>query len=312
MVGIDGFSFRFQKWTLEEEIQRTSGMGFGSLSIDLAENELNPESARELSGFASTKNVGLTVALSAIVPRVLSGEGVNRQVATLKQQIAIASQLSVRTARTYILDTDSPFTLQEHVFEIAKAVVREILPYAQDAGLRLGIENHRDFKSTSLTRFIEMVASPDLGVYFDLGNQLPILESPLEAFEELKPYIIAAHIKDAAIKTEANGFLWRSVPLGMGALPIDEMVSMIKRHGNIETVLEISTSRSPTFTRYAAPTAREGVEFGCRAFVEKYARWPAEVDTYQDRGVARNDVIAKQDLRHIEQSLRWYKSHIAE
>jgi 3-oxoisoapionate decarboxylase len=63
-------------------------------------------------------------------------------------------------------------------------------------GVRLAVENHIDFNSDEMLRLIKAVDSPLLGINFDTGNFVRLLDDPIKGMERLAKHVFATHIKD--------------------------------------------------------------------------------------------------------------------
>jgi len=63
-------------------------------------------------------------------------------------------------------------------------------------GVRLAVENHIDFTSDDMLRLIKAVDSPLLGINFDTGNFVRLLDDPIKGMEKLAKHVFATHIKD--------------------------------------------------------------------------------------------------------------------
>src|SRR5204863_6883585 len=73
-------------------------------------------------------------------------------------------------------------------------VLRESLPLAEDAGIRLLLENHSDFTVTEYRSIVEEVGRDRVGVFLDLINPIAALDDPVPAVEELAPLAFAGHV----------------------------------------------------------------------------------------------------------------------
>ena len=109
---------------------------------------------------------------------------------------------------------------------------RRALPRAK-AGLdrhrlAVGIENHKDWRSDELVDLIRSVDSPYLGACIDFGNNLSLLEDPLETVTKLAPYAVTTHLKDMAVRSYDRGFEMSEVPLGTGICPLAQMIAVIR------------------------------------------------------------------------------------
>ena len=94
--------------------------------------------------------------------------------------------------------------------------------------LSVGIENHKDWRADELVDLVRSVDSPFLGVCIDFGNNLSLLEDPLETVTKLAPYAVTTHLKDMAVRPYDRGFEMSEVPLGTGLCPLAKMVDVIR------------------------------------------------------------------------------------
>jgi|JI6StandDraft_1071083.scaffolds.fasta_scaffold00361_14 sugar phosphate isomerase/epimerase len=116
-------------------------------------------------------------------------------------------------------------------FEVWLASARRALelaePLARRLGVKLAIENHKDFETPELLEMLDAIASPQLGVCLDTGNSLALLEDPWEVVRKLAPRTFTVHLKDIAVRAVEDGFEMAEVPLGQGMLDLPAMISTI-------------------------------------------------------------------------------------
>ena len=84
---------------------------------------------------------------------------------------------------------------QEQLARLAK-MFKEAAKVAQDYDIKMAVENHIDFTNEEILQLLETVDSPYLGLNFDTGNFLRLLDDPVEGMEKLAPHVLATHIKD--------------------------------------------------------------------------------------------------------------------
>ncbi len=115
-------------------------------------------------------------------------------------------------------------------------------PILRKHKMKLGIENHKDWRADELVSILRQLDSEWLGVTLDFGNSIALLENPMEVVEKLAPYSVSAHIKDMALDEYLNGFLLAEVPMGTGMLDLKKMVEICLKHNpNIKFNLEMIT-----------------------------------------------------------------------
>jgi len=131
---------------------------------------------------------------------------------------------------------------------------------AQRHRVRMAIENHKDHRVAERIRLLEHIGSEWVGACVDVGNDLALLEDPIESVRAYAPWAMSVHLKDQAVAPYEDGFLLGDVPLGRGVLDLKTMVSLLqKAKPQIRFVLEIITRdplRVPCLTeRYWATLA---------------------------------------------------------
>ena len=108
--------------------------------------------------------------------------------------------------------------------QIAAAV-----PIVERHRMPLGIENHKDWRVDQQVALLEQYSSEYLGVCLDTGNNLAVLDDPMETIEKLAPWTFNVHFKDMAMEECESGFLLSEVPLGEGMLDMPRITETIRR-----------------------------------------------------------------------------------
>lgn len=137
-------------------------------------------------------------------------------------------------------------------FERCQKSISLAEPILRKHRMRLGIENHKGWRSLEQAAWLKRVSSEWVGVHFDFGNNVSLCEEPAATLRNLLPYTIACHIKDMSVDSYDEGFLLSEVPLGEGFLNIKEMVATLrKKDPNMPFDLEMITRdplKIPIFT----------------------------------------------------------------
>jgi 3-oxoisoapionate decarboxylase len=103
------------------------------------------------------------------------------------------------------------------------------LPVVEKYRMPLGLENHKDWTADEMVTLIKRYGSEFLGVCLDVGNNIALLDDPMDVVNKLAPYAVATHFKNMAVKDAADGFLLSEVPLGQGILDLPAVVEAIHR-----------------------------------------------------------------------------------
>lgn len=114
------------------------------------------------------------------------------------------------------------------------AMFREAVRVAQDFGIRMAVENHIDFTADEMLRLLADVGSPYLGINFDTGNFLRLLDDPVRGMEKLAKYVYATHIKDLKVERGVAADEWyffSSTPVGDGVVDNLQLARLLKQSG---------------------------------------------------------------------------------
>lgn len=103
------------------------------------------------------------------------------------------------------------------------------VPVLEKHQLALGLENHKDWTADEMLALLARHSSEHLGVCFDTGNNLALLDDPAEAIRKLAPHAVTTHFKDVAAKEYPEGFLLSEVPLGRGILDLAWAIECIRK-----------------------------------------------------------------------------------
>ena len=125
-----------------------------------------------------------------------------------------------------------------------------IKPTVERFPVTIGIENHKDFHAAELADLLHLVDSPRIGACVDFGNNLALLEEPLDTIGRLAPFVVTTHLKDMGVKPTDAGFELSEVPLGEGLLPLPAMIAALRAaRSDVHLCLEMLT-RDPLQVPY--------------------------------------------------------------
>ena len=170
-------------------------------------------------------------------------------VKTAKEAGAISIHAAM-TARRY--EEFNDFASFKTSFENNQKSIAMAEPILRKYQMRLGIENHKGWRSAEQAAWLKRLSSEWVGVHLDFGNNVSLCEDPNETLKNLLPYTFACHIKDMAVEPYEDGFLLSEVPLGEGFLDIKGMVATLqKKDPNMAFDLEMIVRdplKIPVFT----------------------------------------------------------------
>jgi len=101
---------------------------------------------------------------------------------------------------------------------------------AEKHGVRMAVENHIDFTADEMYRLLTAVNSPYLGINFDTGNFVRLLDDPIKGMKKLAKYVYATHIKDLKPQKGVGADEWyffSSTPVGDGIVDNLQLVRLL-------------------------------------------------------------------------------------
>jgi sugar phosphate isomerase/epimerase len=222
------------------------GAGFGVLETRLPSTD--PAEVKKLRQRLDSYN--MRVILDVPLPRA---EGDVATFDTALKAAKDAGAVSLHTAMTQRryeqFDTLDAFKKD---FDRCQKTISLAEPVLRKHRIRLGIENHKGWRSGEQAAWLKRVGSEWIGVHFDFGNNVSLCEDPDGTLRNLLPYIVACHLKDMAVEPYEDGFLLSEAPLGEGFLDIKGMVATLqKKDPNTPFDLEMITRdplKIPVFT----------------------------------------------------------------
>jgi len=111
---------------------------------------------------------------------------------------------------------------------------RKAVKVAEDFGIRMAVENHIDFNGQEMLSLLESVDSPFLGINFDTGNFVRLLDDPVQAMDVLAPHTYATHVKDLKVQRGVpvnEWYFFSSVPVGEGVVDNVKLIERLRRAG---------------------------------------------------------------------------------
>lgn len=180
----------------------------------------------------------------------ISVPGSEADVVKFEKDVAAAKEAGARVLRTVC----SPGRRYEvfhslQAFQDAQKNAIASLQWAEPVlrkyKMKLGVENHKDWRANELAAIMKQMNSEWIGVTLDFGNSIALLEDPLEVVETLAPYMFTTHVKDMGLAEYGDGFLLSEVPLGTGMLDLTKIVSICRKNNPTTTYNLEMITRDP-------------------------------------------------------------------
>ena len=217
-------------------LDHVRGLGVGSLQITV--HDWKDETAADMR--ATSESYGVKLEGSVGLPKNAD------DVARFEHELRLGKAAGMTIFRSWIggrrYEDFSTREAFEDFKERAMKSLRLAEPLVRRHGVRLGVENHKDFHAPELVEMLSKIGSDQIGVCIDLGNSLALLEDPLAVVETLAPLVVTTHVKDIAVMESAEGFHMAEVPLGEGILDLPRMFELIEAaNPRVEHHLEMIT-----------------------------------------------------------------------
>jgi sugar phosphate isomerase/epimerase len=117
----------------------------------------------------------------------------------------------------------------ENLLSQAASEIRQVLPVCDRYGIPIAIENHQDLTTDELLGLLELIDSQWVGVCFDTGNPLALLEDPVESARAFGPLVRTVHLKDYQVAARSNGFCLIGCALGDGVVDLRAVLEALSR-----------------------------------------------------------------------------------
>jgi len=239
-MGVNIYSFGFSQRgkSTVEFLDYCATLGAGGAQAALS--SLDPGYVKKVRERA--EKLGMYLEIITSLPQD-DPEVFERTVVAAKDAGAICLRSACLSGRRY--ETFSTLDEWNRFVSESKARISRAVPILEKHRMPLGIENHKDWTAEELVALIKDYGSEYLGACLDTGNNIALLDDPMDVVERLAPYAVCTHIKDMAVEEYPEGFLLSEVPLGDGMLDMRRIAMTIaKSRPKTKFTLEMIT-RNP-------------------------------------------------------------------
>ena len=139
---------------------------------------------------------------------------------------------------------------------------------AEEAGIRIAVENHCDSFSEEILWLLDQVDSPVVGACIDTVNALHVMEDPMQAIENLAPRAFTNHFRDDRIEFQRYGFKLIGASVGEGDIDMKRAYDIFQTRSqmqriNIETEMEIPLDNMEKALRLEIDAVKRSIRY-CR------------------------------------------------
>jgi len=317
-LGINTYCLRFQRWNDRRLMDYCAAKKLDAIflqdSLDPA--VMDPKHWAEVRTWSKDLGLHLETGGGAILPK--TADEYPRVIATLRKNIERAAAMGSPIVRALLASDrysmpEGP--VSQHI-ETAVRILREVRSQAMDAGLKIGIENHKELQAWETRLLIETAGKEFVGSYLDTGNPVFVAEDPLTTIEELGPYAVSFHLRDSVVYEHPDGVAVQWVPLGDGTVDFKALVAQAATIlPPVHIYCKPITARPPVvlpvysrefwdkwFPRGRSRDLGRFLALARRGRPYNKPQIEADVPEMRDRYM---DALKVQQLEHMEQSLEY-------
>lgn len=205
---------------------------FGVRVVQLGPNlPLDPGEAADLAAEARASGIEIEMGTSGLDPDAI------------RERATLCRGMGATLLRTVDLYEGPAQTAAE-----IEARLRALLPFLEDNGVRLAVENART-PARDLAAALDAIGSPLLGVTLDTVNSLAVPEGTVEVVERLARHTLCLHIKDFRVRRiwHMMGFTVEGTAAGEGQLDVPWLLDCLKAAGrDPNAILELWVPQQAT------------------------------------------------------------------
>lgn len=218
-LGINTYCLRFQRWHDRRLFEYCAEHKLDAIFLqDSIDAKMDRKHWAEVRAWSRDMGLHLETGGGAILPR--TAEERPKIIAALRNNIERAAAMGSPIVRALLANDRYSLpegSLERHI-ETAAGILREVRSQVTDAGLKIGIENHKELQAWETRQLIEAAGKEFIGSYLDTGNPVFVAEDPFTTLEELGPYAVTFHLRDSVVYEHPDGIAVQWVPLGEGTV----------------------------------------------------------------------------------------------
>ncbi len=197
----------------------------------------------------------------------------------------------------------------EELLSATAGEIAQVTPVCERYGIPLALENHQDLTTEELLRLVDLVESEWVGICFDTGNPLALLEDPLDSAAAFGPLIRSVHLKDYQVAARADGFALVGCALGEGVVELRGILDLLATRApeanlNLETY--VGKHAFPVLEAEYLERVPEAsaAALGRTLRVVRDRGLPREPQLPIERGVSEDEILAAEE-ELVLRSVRW-------
>ena len=228
----------------------------------------------------------------------------------LQNMVRAAHVLGSKVVRTFVgRPRAASVEGMAEILSEAAGQIGEVLTTCERYGVSLAIENHQDLTMSEVLELIEIVDNQWVGVCFDTGNALAVLEDPMESARVFGPLVKTVHLKDYQVCARREGFVLIGCALGEGIVDVRGIMDLLgaeapQAHLNIEAYIgkhEVPALEDGYLGQFPEASA---AALGATLRLVRDRGLPREPVLPTERGAPEDELLAAEE-ELVLRSVRW-------
>jgi sugar phosphate isomerase/epimerase len=256
-LGFDTYSLRAFRWKDIQLIDFAAGLKCDTLQISDSADYSSTDTAhlQAVRDHAQRLGIEIDAGIGCICPLSKSWKPENGTPENvIADGLRVAHTVGARSMRCFMgtMDDRRGSRPIEEYMEATIRILREAKPRAQDANVRIALENHAgDLQAREVRTIIEEAGKDFVASCLDTGNPMWVMENPLVTLEILGRYAVTTHVRDSVVFEHPRGAAAQWVALGDGVVDWTSFFDLYRKlcpHALLQ--LEIITGRPPQILPY--------------------------------------------------------------
>ena len=322
-MGYNTYCLRALRWTDRQHFDYATALKLDALFLQdtVDPRAQDPAHWAEIKAWVQERQLHLETGGGAILPK--SEEGVNAAIETLRKNITRAQAMTSPLVRCVIASERAslpPGPEEKHLQTVLR-ILNAVKPQAQDAGVKLAIEVHKDFHAWQFKQLVEEVKS-FVGIYLDTGNPVFMMEDPMQTVETLGPYALTFHLRDSVVYEHPRGVAVQWVPLGEGTIDFKAIIAKARQVcPPVRYYIKPITGRPPAVLPIYEPEFWKDYPRAKAADLARFLKLAKSGTPYEGHVVIEDlqnrptpphflEAVKYQQKEHMERSIDYARKHL--
>jgi 3-oxoisoapionate decarboxylase len=229
-LGINTYCLRSLRWTDDKLLDYCAELKLDAIFLqDSADpGRYEPAHWQRVRQRAIELGLHLETGGGVILPKTPAG--IPNEIAKLEREIDRARAMGSPIVRALLASDRAhlpPGSIAQHT-DTALTIFNAVRTRLKDAGLKIGLEFHKDLQGWEMKRLIEAAGTDMVGCYLDTGNPVFVMEDPLQSVETLAPLAVTVHLRDSVVYEHPRGIAVQWVPLGEGNVDFVKIIAKVR------------------------------------------------------------------------------------